>query len=142
MKKILFLNLLLLLSAYSLHAQTEATGTKLLLGDTTYVYVDELPEPTFSFPDFLAQNLSYPNESFENGIEGTVTVQFAVNTDGSIGEIKIVGKRIRYGEELEQECIRLMKICPKWKPGKIKNTPIKVYYTQNIQFSIPPELRK
>lgn len=142
MKKILFLNLLLLLSAFSLHAQTDAIGTKLLSVDSTYVYVDELPEPTFSFPDFLSQNLSYPNESFENGIEGTVTVQFAVNTDGSIGEIKIVGKRIRYGEELEQECIRLMKICPKWKPGKVKGTAVKVYYTQRIDFSIPADSNK
>lgn len=140
MKKILFLNLLFLLSVFSLHAQTEAEETEIpVSGDSTYVYVDEMPEPTFSFPEFLSENLNYPNESFNNGISGTVTVKFAVNTDGSIGDIKIVGKRIRYGEELEAECIRLMKSCPKWKPGKIKGKAVKVYYTQRIDFSIPAD---
>ncbi|MBN8671683.1 MAG: hypothetical protein J0L80_13405 [Chitinophagales bacterium] len=53
MKKILFLNLLLLLSAFSLHAQTDASEFELPDKDSVYTYVEEMPEPLFSISGFL-----------------------------------------------------------------------------------------
>ncbi|MBN8671682.1 MAG: energy transducer TonB [Chitinophagales bacterium] len=70
-----------------------------------------------------------------NGISGTVDAKFVVNTDGSISDVTIVGNRIPHGEDLENECIRLIKSFPKWKPGKKRGKVVKVYYTQRITFS-------
>ncbi len=135
MKKILFLNLILLLSAFSLHAQTDADEIEMPIIDSVYSTADEMPEPLFDVPDFLSKNLKYPKEALQNGIGGTVLVKFVVNTDGNIGDVTIVGKRIPHGEDLENECIRLMKSTPKWKPGKVKGKPAKVAYIQRISFS-------
>lgn len=135
MKKILFLNLLLLLSAYSLHAQTDADELEMPIIDSVYNSPDEMPEPLFDLSDFISKNLKYPKEARVNGIGGTVLVKFVVNTDGSIIDVTIVGKRIPHGEDLENECIRLMKSSPKWKPGKVKDKPVKVAYVQRITFS-------
>ncbi|MFN4248873.1 MAG: energy transducer TonB [Flavipsychrobacter sp.] len=135
MKKILFLNLLLLLSAYSLHAQTDADELEMPIIDSVYNSPDEMPEPLFDLSDFVSKNLKYPKEAKVNGIGGTVLVKFVVNTDGSIIDVTIVGKRIPHGEDLENECIRLMKSSPKWKPGKVKDKPVKVAYVQRITFS-------
>lgn len=135
MKKILFLNLILLLSAFSLHAQTDADELEMPIIDSVYSTADEMPEPLFSITEFLQKNLTYPKEARRNGIGGTVLVKFVVNTDGSIIDVTIVGKRIPHGEDLENECIRLMKSSPKWKPGKVKDKPVKVAYVQRITFS-------
>jgi len=135
MKKILFLNLLLLLSAFSLHAQTDANEFEFPDKDSVYTYVEEMPEPLFSILDFLEKNLTYPKEALANGISGTVDAKFVVNTDGSISNVTIVGNRIAHGEDLENECIRLIKSFPKWKPGKKRGKVVKVYYTQRITFS-------
>lgn len=72
MKKILFLNLLLLLSAYSLHAQTDADELEMPIIDSVYNSPDEMPEPLFDLSDFVSKNLKYPKEAKVNGIGGTV----------------------------------------------------------------------
>lgn len=64
--------------------------------------------------EFIKTHLQYPAEARESGIEGVVNVGFIVNTDGSIGTIKILRM---IDPDLEQEAIRIIKIMPKWEPA-------------------------
>jgi|GEM_PF-2429075 len=137
MKKILFLNLLLLLSAFSLHAQTVSSNESAPNIDTViFRYVEQMPQPTFNMNEYLAANLNYPKKAINNNIEGRVTVNFIVNTDGSISNPQVVGRRIENGELLEEEAIRVIKNMPKWKSGKQNGRAVRVYYTQPVMFKL------
>ena len=74
---------------------------------------------------FIAENLKYPQTAKDNGIEGVVNVSFTVNTDGTIGAIKIDNM---IDPDLEQEAFRIVKSMPKWTPADKPTTvtlPIK-----------------
>lgn len=139
MKKILFLNLILLLSAFSLHAQSEGPEfeTEFPIVDTIYsTYIDEMPEPLFDMQEYLMQNLRYPDDAKNNFIEGRINVKFVINTNGYAVDPVIVGNRIKGAASLEEEAIRLVKNMSKWKAGKHKGRPAKVYYVLPLTWRI------
>jgi protein TonB len=77
--------------------------------------------PTFpggeeALAKFLSKNIHYPRVAQENAISGTVFVQFVVDSEGNIKDVKTVGAA--KGGGLEEEAIRVVKIMPKWKAGK------------------------
>ena len=59
--------------------------------------------------------MTYPSQARRMGIEGRVFVQFVVDKDGSVTEVKAV-KGI--GAGCDQEAERVLKTSPKWTPGK------------------------
>jgi protein TonB len=94
-----------------------------------------MPEPPYNVMEYLGKNMRYPDAARENGIEGRVSVQFIVNEDGSITDVKIVGSK-RLGGGCEEEAMRVISSMPKWKPGKQNGRPVKVYYTQPVSFRL------
>jgi periplasmic protein TonB len=87
--------------------------------NSIFVRVDKSPE----FPGgneqlvhFILEHANLPADSAETPIVGKVLVQFVVETDGSLSDIKII-KGI--GSEYDQECCRVFANMPKWAPGKI-----------------------
>ncbi len=85
---------------------------------------------------YIAENMKYPAAAKDNGIEGVVNVEFIVNADGSIGQIKIVRM---LDPDLEQEAIRLVKNMPKWTPAEKGGAPVAQSVTLPIQFTLPDE---
>ena len=84
---------------------------------------------------YMKENLQYPEEAIEKGIEGRVWCQFTVKTDGSIDNI-VVLKSIH--KSLDEEAIRLIKNMPKWKPGKnYKGEVQDCKYTIPFSFKLP-----
>ncbi len=91
--------------------------------------------PTFpggkeALDKFISTNLIYPETSKSMGVEGIVNVQFIVNTDGSIGSIKIVRM---VDPDLEQEAIRIVKKMPAWIPADKDGVPVE----STAQVSVP-----
>jgi TonB family protein len=72
---------------------------------------------------YITNNLQYPQEAIDNGIEGTVQVQFGVDENGNIANVTTVGNKIGYG--LEEEAIKVVSNMPKWNPGKVKGKSVK-----------------
>ncbi len=76
---------------------------------------------------FIAENLKYPQQAADNGVEGNVNLEFIVKADGSISSIKVTRMIDPY---LEEEAIRLVRIMPKWEPadnnGVAKDAPAKI----------------
>ncbi len=72
--------------------------------------------------EYLASNLKYPAQAREMGIEGTVILNFVINSDGSISDVEVL-KGI--GGGCDEEAIRVIENSPKWKPaeegGKLVN---------------------
>ncbi|OSZ82779.1 hypothetical protein CAP35_05820 [Chitinophagaceae bacterium IBVUCB1] len=132
MKYILFLAMLF--TNINLFAQE--IDEEMPITDTIYRYAEVMPEPPFNVNQYFIENLRYPPDARDKGIQGRVNVGFIVNTDGSLDSIMIVGDRIKYGASLEREAIRLIKGMPKWKPGRMNDKPVKVRYTQPFTWRI------
>lgn len=113
--------------------------------DMLFYVVEEMPqfqgEPV---EQWIAKNVKYPQEAMEKNIQGKVFVQFVVEKDGSISNVKIIR-----GQDslLNDETIRVIKSMPPWKPGKLRGVPVRVSYTLPINFTLknpepPVQIRK
>lgn len=96
-----------------------------------FVVVDEMPEypgGSKAMMEFVSKNVVYPKSE---KTEGTVIVQFVVETDGSITDIDILRG---VAPSLNQSAIDVIKKMPKWKPGKLKGKFVRVRFTIPIRF--------
>ena len=110
-----------------------------LKNDDDKIY--EVVEENAQFPGgeeamykWLAQNINYPKECVEKGIQGRVMIQFVVNKDGSIREIKALRSP---DPLLSKEAIRVVKAMPKWKPAKVKGETVRSHFRLPINFKLP-----
>ena len=83
------------------------------------------------FRSYIHDNLRYPEIAAENGISGRVFVQFTVNKDGSISDVKVIRG---VDSALDAEALRVVKTAPKWEPGKQRGKPVRVSFTFPIVF--------
>lgn len=97
------------------------------------VVMPEFPGGMAACMQYLAQNVRYPKKARENGVQGRVIVQFVVDKDGSIDNIKIV-RGITW--DLNDEAKRVVKKMPKWKPGTIGGEPARIQFTLPIVFRL------
>ncbi|MES2430694.1 MAG: energy transducer TonB [Bacteroidota bacterium] len=84
--------------------------------------------------DFFAKNIIYPQDATDNGIEGTVNINFAVDESGKISAIKTTNSAIGYG--IEDEALRVFKQMPSWKPGSLKGKNVKTKYSLPVKFQL------
>ena len=99
-------------------------------------FVEEMPEPIGGFENmyaFIHANIRYPEVARNNNISGQVFVEFVVEKDGSISSVKVLAGVY---PELDQEAVRVIKLLPKWKPGKQMGKPVPCFYQIPIRFSI------
>lgn len=82
---------------------------------------------------YLSKNLSYPTLAAENGIQGTVLLQFVVQKDGSIGEVKVVRSK---DPDLDKEAVRVVKGMPKFIPGRMNGQAVNVWFTLPVRFKL------
>lgn len=86
-----------------------------------------------SFSAWVNKNLQYPEIAKENGIQGRVTLQFTVNTDGSVSNVKVLRG---VDPSLDKEAVRIVSMSPKWEPGKQRERPVKVVYNFPVVFQL------
>jgi protein TonB len=82
---------------------------------------------------FIYSNLIYPKEMKDNNLQGRVTVQFIVESDGSLSYIRL-GKP--FGNGADEEALRVIKLSPKWFPGLQGGKPVRVLMTIPIDFKL------
>jgi periplasmic protein TonB len=80
---------------------------------------------------YIGNNLHYPAEAKEAGIEGKVLVGFTVEKSGAIADVRIINS---LEPSCDEEAIRLVSQMPPWEPTTIDNTPISDYQTLPIVF--------
>lgn len=98
--------------------------------------VDEKP----SFPggesamkSYLNSTLKYPIDAQELGRQGRVIVQFIIEKDGSISDVKI-SRSVFWS--LDREALRVVKAMPKWNPGKVNGIPVRVKNEVPVVFGL------
>ncbi len=93
----------------------------------------EFPGGTSALMQFLQQNLRYPGDARENGIQGTVFVSFVVEKNGDITNVKIL-RGVPEGESLSVEALRVVELMPAWQPGKQRGENVRVQFNLPIRF--------
>lgn len=114
----------------------DGTGTGDLTGIATVIDV----YPRFPGGDearlaFLKRAIRYPQAAIQTGIQGVVVVVFIIETDGTISNIKIE-KGI--GSGCDEESVRVVKMMPRWEPGKRQGRAVRVMVRMPVVFRIPP----
>ena len=113
-------------------SQQESTQDNLV-----FVVVESMPE----FPGgqqmmmkFIAENIKYPAEAHQRGLEGRAICQFTVEKDGRVTDGCIV--RSTGHKLLDEEALRVISTMPAWKPGMQRGKPVRVKYTVPINFRL------
>lgn len=81
--------------------------------------------------EFLKSQLEYPQIAIDNNIQGRVFVQFVVNKDGSIQDVKVTRG---VDPVLDQEAIRVVKKMPKWVPAEQRGKTCRSRFTLPVVF--------
>ncbi len=114
------------------------SDVKQVTEDVNKVYdvVEVLP----SFPGgpdkfiaYLQKNMRYPAADRENNVQGKAVMQFVVERDGSLTDIKVVRAPT---QAMGDEATRVLKSSPKWKPGIQNGRPVRAQYTIPISFTL------
>ena len=130
--KIVLASIALLFCIFHCSAQTD-TVKKV---DTTVIDPNQkesrFPGGERAWINFLQENLEYPAKARRKNIQGTVVVQFIVNTDGSISDIEAISGP----EELKQAAVNTVKKSPNWIPAFQFGKKERSYKKQPINYSI------
>lgn len=99
-------------------------------------FTEEMPE----FPGgaealnaFLSKEIQYPEIARNNGITGTVLVEFVIEKDGKVSNASV---KVPLFPDCDKEAIRGVLAMPKWKPGKNMNKPVRCYYQVPVTFKM------
>ncbi|MBR5723978.1 MAG: energy transducer TonB [Bacteroidales bacterium] len=85
------------------------------------------------FSKWVSQHLEYPEIAKENGVSGRVMVQFTVNPNGSVSDVKVLRG---VDPSLDKEAVRVIQSSPKWTPGKQRDRAVKVTYQFPVIFQL------
>ncbi|MDU0369313.1 energy transducer TonB [Hymenobacter endophyticus] len=88
---------------------------------------------TDAFFEWIQQNQKYPALARQKKVQGRVMMEFVVQKDGSLSEIKPVK---RLGAGLDEEAIRLIKAAPKWQPATYQGQPMKQKMVLPVVFTL------
>lgn len=101
-----------------------------------FTVVESMPE----FPGgmgelmtYLSKNIKYPALAKESGIQGRVFINFVVEIDGRITDVKVLRG---IGGGCDEEAVRVVQSMPKWKPGKQRGKPVRVSYNLPVKFTL------
>lgn len=112
--------------------------------EKTHLVYDVESMPKFSggingLTEFIRRNLIYPEKAREEGLTGTVYVEFWVDTTGRTHQHQVL-RGIR--DDFNQEALRISRLLVFEEPAKQKGKSIGIWYSLPVQFSYEKTLRK
>ena len=83
------------------------------------------------FAAWVAENIVYPEVAKNNGVTGRVVLQFVIEKDGSVNDVKVLRG---VDPALDAEAVRVVSMSPKWSPGMEDGKPVRVSFTFPLIF--------
>ena len=116
----------------------EVETTVSLLGSTNTtadksLVLAEYPGGIEGLMRFLGSNIKYPQKALDRGVEGQVLVEFVIDRDGSVCDVK---PKHRIDPLLDDEAVRAVKNMPKWKPGTKDGKNVRIKYILPVSFRL------
>lgn len=104
--------------------------------NATFLFVEH--QPTFdggykAFYKYINKRLKYPSQARRMGIEGKVFLNFIIDREGNITNIKVTRG---IGAGCDEAAIKALQNAPKWNPGKQRGIPVKVNMSLPITFNL------
>jgi TonB family protein len=128
----LFALIFLFGSIITMDAQSKLKQTK-TKRNLVVVTEAEYPGGFEALGKFISDQLSYPSNMLAAKTQGKVEVEFVIDKEGKIGQVKIIKSA---GKEFDQEAIRVVKLMGAWKPATQNREKVSSYYTLPIIFSL------
>jgi TonB family protein len=104
--------------------------------DEIFLVVEETASPVGGMEAYIAKLytvLNYPQEARSKGIEGKVFVEFVIELDGTISNLKVL-KGI--GAGCDEEAMRALKEAGPWNPAKQRGIAVKQRMVMPINYSM------
>ncbi len=104
--------------------------------DEIFTVVEESATPRGgmqAFYKYVGEKIKYPAQARRMGIEGRVFVEFVINKDGTLSDVRSI-KGI--GAGCDEEAVRIIQSAPAWNPGKQRGKSVKQRYTLPIIFKL------
>lgn len=102
-----------------------------------FVVVEEMPKFNNRGPEaareYIAQNLKYPKAAKDKGIQGNVYINFVVESNGKVSNVKVVKS---VDPMLDAEATKVIEGMPAWTPGKQRGKNVDVQFTLPVVFSL------
>jgi periplasmic protein TonB len=119
----------------ALRGSAQSTDRDLVHASSVTIEVEpSYPGGDSAWKKFLNHNLRYPDDAINNQVQGTVLVQFLVDTAGNISDIKAISGPKKGG--LREEGIRVISLSGKWIPATKNGQKVQAYKTRPIQFKL------
>ena len=107
----------------------------------------EFPGGEKALVNYLITNIIYPPTAIKDSITGRVSLIFVINVDGTTSDIKVM-RSVR--SDCDNECIRVIKEMPKWKPCTtvlrakqgLYNSIVREWYTLHFEFTLDNDHNK
>ena len=90
-------------------------------------------EEASHFSYWVNQQLKYPKEAVKDSLQGRVTLQFVIEKDGSVNDVKVLRG---IAPVLDDEAVRVISQSPKWDPGIVNGEPVRVIYNFPVVFQL------
>ena len=105
--------------------------------DSNYVHstVEDTPKFNGDVNDYILKHIKYPKGMQDNGIEGTVYVNFIIEKLGKISNVRVL-KGVAGGAELDSAAVKVIKNMPKWIPGKLNGRNVRTAFNIPIKFTL------
>lgn len=105
--------------------------------DAPFLVVEDMPKfqggDLSVFRKWVLERLKFPQTALESGVSGRVTLSFVIEKDGSLTNIQVITSP---DQALSDEAIRVLKMSPKWTPGKQRNMAVRVKYNLPVDFRV------
>ncbi|MBI1317098.1 TonB family protein [bacterium] len=82
---------------------------------------------------YFASNTVYPFKARKKGIMGKVYVDFVVEKDGRITQVKVAKSTHKL---LDKEAVRVVRSMPNWEPAINDGRPVRMHFTVPISFKL------
>ena len=83
----------------------------------------------------MKEQIHYPQEAYDLGIDGKCYLRFVVEADGSVGDVNVL-RGVTDCPECDKEAIRFMKNLPIWIPGTVDGKPVVSHFNIYIHFNL------
>ena len=124
--------LMMLVLLFSFMTSTAQTKKNNMVYDVVEV-MPQYPGGQIAMLKYIMENIKYPKQIMEEGIQGRVTVSFIVEKDGRVSNVRLLRS---VQPSLDKEAIRVVKSMPKWTPGKHNGKPVRVRFNLPVMFKL------
>ena len=90
-------------------------------------------EPSSFLVRWVYTYLRYPAKAVEEGIQGRVLVDFIIDENGEVTDVRVLRG---VHPLLDEEAVRVVSASPKWKPGKVRGKKVKSEISMYIEFRL------